>query len=158
MSSIVVEDLAGQYRNSFKMLYEEMERFTPENWMKGPSYFQRPVIQVWHLLDCLDFYFTEKPAGEYIWGYYFGGGYWEQPEEKYPTQAQLLAYARELEARVEKTLATLCDEDLLKPYLGDESTATLLGHYIYAARHTMHHHGQLAVLLAEQGIEGGSWY
>jgi len=126
--------------------------------MKGPSYFQRPVIQVWHLLDCLDFYFTDKPDVDYVWGYYFGGGYWELPEEKYPNQEQMLAYARELEARVEKEFSALCDEDLLKPFSRDDSATTWLGHYIYAVRHTMHHHGQLAVLLAEQGIEGGSWY
>ena len=158
MSRYAVEDLAEQYRRSFRMVSEEMGRFSPENWMKGPSYFQRPVIQVWHLLDCLDYYFTEQPEMDYTWGHYFGGGYWELPEEKYPTRAQLLAYAHELEARVEKEFAGLCDEDLLKPFTRDNSAATLLGHYIYAVRHTMHHHGQLAVLLAEQGIEGGSWY
>ena len=110
------------------------------------------------VLDCLDFYFTDKPDVEYIWGHYFGGGYWELPEEKYPTQAQLLAYARELEARVVKEFSALCDEDLLKPYARGDDATTWLGHYIYAVRHTMHHHGQLAVLLAEQSIEGGSWY
>jgi len=158
MSRFAVEDVVSQYRRSFHMLYEEIERFSAENWMKGPSYFQRPVIQVWHLLDCLDFYFTDKPDVEYIWGHYFGGGYWELPEEKYPTQAQLLAYACELEARVVKEFAALSDEDLLKPYARGDDATTWLGHYIYAVRHTMHHHGQMAVLLAEQGIEGGSWY
>ena len=78
--------------------------------------------------------------------------------EKYPTRAQLLAYARELETRVEKEFAALNDEDLLKPFSCDDSATTWLGHYIYAVRHTIHRYGQMAVLLAEQGIEGGSWY
>ena len=43
------------------------------------------------------------------------------------------------------------------PYLHDGSAATLLGHYVYALRHTMHHHGELATLATYHGLPGGSW-
>jgi hypothetical protein len=34
---------------------------------------------------------------------------------------------------------------------------TRLGHYIYALRHAVHHHGQLAALASYHGHDGGSW-
>ena len=37
------------------------------------------------------------------------------------------------------------------------SGATLLGHYVYALRHTMHHHGELAALAVHHTGDGGSW-
>jgi uncharacterized damage-inducible protein DinB len=74
-----------------------------------------------------------------------------------PDQAALLAYAREVEERAIAELNRLEDADLSRPWEIDGSGDTLLGHYVYALRHTMHHHGQLAVLAVHHGEEGGSW-
>ena len=68
----------------------------------------------------------------------------------------LLAYAHEVEERIAAQFAALEDADLARSYPG-RSAATHLGHYVYALRHTMHHHGSLATLAVHHGLAGGSW-
>jgi hypothetical protein len=69
-----------------------------------------------------------------------------------------LGYLDEIEARIVKHLATLDDADLATPYDEKrEHAQTRLGHYVYALRHTMHHHGALTLLSIHHGNVGGSW-
>ncbi len=75
-----------------------------------------------------------------------------------PGKEVVVAYARELEQRIIAQLAPLNDADLLKHRpQGAESQTTVMGHHVYALKHTMHHHGQLAALSVLHGHEGGSW-
>jgi hypothetical protein len=158
MGNMAVNDLADQYQRSFRMLYEEIARFDARQWVKGLDSFQVPVKVAMHIVDCLDYYFCSKPGEQYTWGHRFGGGWWELKDSQMPDQATVLAYVHEIETRVLAELATRQDEDLARPFpLGDGSGATWLGHYVYALRHTMHHHGELATLAVYHGKEGGSW-
>jgi hypothetical protein len=156
MARAMAADLADQYRRSFQMLYSEVERFDQRQWITGLSPFLSPVNQATHIIDCLDFYFSGKKGEDYPWCHRFGG-WWELSADQQPDQAAVLAYGREIEARIMAELATLDDADLTRP-LGDEgAAATLLGHYVYALRHTMHHHGELAALAVHHTGDGGSW-
>ncbi len=111
-----------------------------------------------HILDCLDYYFTPAGSESYHWGHRFGGGWWELADDQLPGQAQVLAYAGELEARIEAELSALEDAALAEPYVQEEGPRqTRLGHYVYALRHTVHHHGQLSALGVFHGLEGGAW-
>jgi len=112
--------------------------------------------QLAHIVDCLDFYFREDTQAEYHWGHRFSGGWWELADEKLPIPAALLAYSAEIEARVTAHLSALDDAALSQPS-PDDDAATLLGHYIYALRHTLHRHGELAALSIYHGNPGGSW-
>jgi len=157
MGKQAVDDLIDQYQRAFRMLYSEIERFDDEQWRAGISSFQVPVKQAMHIVDCLDYYFSGKTGDQYTWGHRFGGGWWELKDDQLPDKAALLAYAREIEERAIGELTCLDDEDLSNPFEIDGSGKTMLGHYVYALRHTMHHHGQLTVLAVHHGNEGGSW-
>jgi uncharacterized damage-inducible protein DinB len=157
MSRTGVEDLTDQYKRAFWMLYEEIGRFDDREWTRGLTDFMRPVGVASHLLDALDYYFSGLPGEKYHWGHQFGGGWWELPDNRQPDREAVLQYARELETRVMTELAGRCDEDLLLPFTLDDSARTWLGHYVYALRHTMHHHGELSALLTLAGEESGSW-
>ncbi len=139
------------------MLYSEVERFDDKQWVTGISVFQVPVKQAMHIVDCLDYYSSGKTGDQYKWGHKFGGRWWELSGDQLPTKAALLAYTQEIEERIISELTSLNDEDLSSPFEIDQSGKTLLGHYVYALRHTVHHHGQLTVLLVHHGNEGGSW-
>ena len=157
MGKDAISDLVNQYQRAFRMFYEEMGRFDATQWVTGISFFHVPVKQAMHTMDCLDYYFCDKPPDAYTWGHRFGGGWWELADDQLPSVAELVAYTKELEQRVDAEFSSLTDEDLSKPFDRDVSAKTQLGHYIYALRHTMHHHGSLATLAVHHGLEGGSW-
>ena len=159
MSKKAVNDLISQYQRSFKMIREEIERFSPEQWVRGLPSQRDPVRLAIHIFDLLDFCFSGKILEEYTWGHRFGGGWGGPPDEELPDQTALLAYAQEIEDRVVAHLSALEYADLSKPFeLVDWGGGTHLGHYINALRHAIHHHGQLATLSVYHGNEGGSWY
>lgn len=158
MSKLAVDDLVKQFQHALKIFHEEVGRFSPAQWVTGFEFFQVPARQAYHLLECLEFYFIDPPPENHPWGAPFGGGWWELEREQLPDQETILAYAREIEARIMQALSALDDGDLIQPLtiprcLGN----TLLGHYTYALRHTAHHQGQLAALASYHGHEGGSW-
>jgi len=158
MTHAMVDDMIAQYRHTFRILYEEMSRFNDEQWLKGLSLFQTPVNQAMHIFDCLDFYFREDCAQDYPWGHRFGGGWWDLSLEQLPTCSEVEIYARELEERIIRHLSGMDDAGLSEIYAGNqEERITCLGHYVYAVRHTLHHHGQMAALAVFHGLEGGSW-
>jgi hypothetical protein len=69
-----------------------------------------------------------------------------------------LGYLGEIEQRISQHFSTLGDEDLTTPYDAEkEHGDTRLGHYVYALRHTMHHHGALSLLSLTYGNQQGTW-
>jgi hypothetical protein len=159
VANVLVNDIRGQYQHTFKILYEEIGRFNAQQWLTGlpdPDQFQVPVKLAMHIFDCLDFYFSK--GDNYTWGHQFGGGWWELSTTQLPGTAAVIDYAKTLEARIDDYLASLSDEDLVRP-AGPAGAPgqTLLGHLIYAARHTVHHHGELAALNVFNGNPGGCW-
>jgi len=137
---------------------EEIERFSAEQWITGISFFQVPVKQAMHLFRCLDFYFADLPPDEFDWQAQFGGGWWELPDEQLPDKETVMAYAQTIEARIFAQLATWTDADLAQPlpFHFDWAT-TRMGMIVYALKHTLHHHGQIAALAVHHGLPGGSW-
>lgn len=157
MSKSLTQDMANQYTRTFGMLEREIRRFSPDQWRKGFSLFQTPAVQAMHLYDCLDFYFCDNPES-YMWGHHFKGGWWELPVEAWPDQEGVLDYARQLQARILAHLSSLTYADLSKPAPTEENPdQTYLGELIYALRHTVHHHGQLAALAVWHTGDGGEW-
>jgi uncharacterized damage-inducible protein DinB len=157
MSDGAVQDLITQTQHAFHILYKEIELFDEQQWKTGLDFFLTPVNIAMHIFDCLDYYFGDIPPEEYQWGHRFGGGWWELPLEKQPDQQVVLDYAHELERRIIAELGALSDVDLLNPWSFDPTAGTYLGHFVYAMKHTMHHHGELAALAVFHGKQGGSW-
>ncbi len=158
MSTVLIEDLLDQYRRAILMLRTTIGKFDEEQWTSGISWFQSPAKVAYHVIECLDAYFCEDPDVEYTWGYRFGAPFWKLPDNEQPSQEALLEYLLELEKRIVRELSSLTDKNLAAPHNAEKRHAeTRLGHYIYALRHTMHHHGALTLLSVYHGNEGGSW-
>jgi uncharacterized damage-inducible protein DinB len=158
MARTIRDDLTFQFQHTFRILYEEIERFSDEQWVSGISFFQVPVKQAMHLFECLDFYFADSVPGDFKWGARFSGGWWELSADLLPDKVAILTYARELETRIFAQLATWTDADLAQPlpFQFDWAT-TRIGMIVYALKHTLHHHGQIAALAVRHGLPGGSW-
>jgi len=158
MSTALTQDLLDQYARSISMLRATIGRFGADQWTSGITWFQSPAKVAYHVIECLDAYFREDPDAEYTWGHRFGAPFWELADDAQPSQKDLLEYLHELEARIAGELSSLTDEDLAAPHDAEKRHAeTRLGHYVYALRHTMHHHGALTLLSIYHGNEGGSW-
>ena len=70
----------------------------------------------------------------------------------------MLLYLKDVEARIERQLLELHDASLGQPYDADgEFGESRLAHFIYALRHTMHHHGALSLLSLQLGNGEGIW-
>ena len=158
MSNLLCDSLLDNYRKAIMLVAETIRQFDQEQWGKGIDFFQVPSKIAYHIVDCLDFYFRESLNEEYKWGHRFGGGWWELPDEGQPTQEALLEYLKDIEDKIVQHLTSLNDDDLVTPYDEEKQHGeTRLGHYVYALRHTMHHHGSLSLLSLYYGNEEGSW-
>jgi hypothetical protein len=69
-----------------------------------------------------------------------------------------VGYLDEVERRITRHFSRLVDSQLATPYDEErEHGATRLGHYAYALRHTMHHHGALSLLSLMAGNPEAGW-
>jgi len=158
MSQVLCMSLANNFQEAAKLVAETTGHFKPEHWTKGIDSFQVPWKIVYHIIDCLDYYFRELPDEPYQWGHRFHGGWWELSADRLPSQDALLGYLGEIEQRISQHFSVLGDEDLATPYDTEkEQGETRLGHYVYALRHTMHHHGALSLLSLTYGNQQGTW-
>lgn len=158
MSRGLVEDLLDQYRRAISMVRSTIGKFSAEQWVSGISWFQVPAKIAYHIVECLDAYFRENPNEQFNFGHRFGAPFWELSDEEQPNQEAILKYLEDMEKRVIQELISISDDDLASPHDEEKRhAATSLGHYVYALRHTMHHHGALTVLALHHGNEGGSW-
>mgnify|MGYP006304741145 CR=1 FL=1 len=159
MTEKLCQSLFTNFENAFKLLEDTILQFTPGQWLRGEDAFQVPAKISYHILDALDYYFRPEPNEKYTWGHRFGGGWWELPEEELPSPHDLLTYLQELEGRAQRTFFhDLTDADLSEPFdKAKEHGETRLGHFIYALRHTMHHHGALSLLSLQFANPEGIW-
>jgi uncharacterized damage-inducible protein DinB len=158
MSTVLTEDLLDQYRRAISMLRATIGKFSVEQWTSGISWFQSPAKVAYHIIECLDAYFRQDPDAEHTWGYRFGAPFWELADDEQPSREDLLSYLQDLEDRIVRELSSLTDAGLTAPHDREKRhTETRLGHYVYALRHTMHHHGALTLLSIYHGNAGGSW-
>lgn len=158
MSNLLCDSLLDNCQKAIALVAETISGLDQEQWGKGISFFQVPSKIAYHIVDCLDFYFRENPNEKYKWGHRFGGGWWELSDDEQPSQEALLGYLDEIKERIVQHLTSINDDDLTTPYDKEKQhSETRLGHYVYALRHTMHHHGALSLLSLYHGNEEGSW-
>ena len=158
MAHVLCDSLLDNCRNAIAQVVEVTQQFDREEWLKGIDFFQVPAKIAFHIVDALDYYFRENPDEEYKWGHRFGGGWWELADEGQPSQEAVLEYLREIEERIERHFVLLDDASLVTPYdKKKDHGETRLGHYIYALRLTMHHHGAFSLLALHYGHPEGTW-
>jgi uncharacterized damage-inducible protein DinB len=157
MTQVVVRELRNNFKNTIGLLRDTIANFDDERWRKEYTWFQVPVRVARHNIECIDFYFKEKGA-PFSWDTRFGRPYWETPNDEQPSQAELLAYLGDLEARIETCFGEMQDEELGEIYDDTaEEPMTKIAHYLYALRHTVHHNGSLSALADIQGVPSGDW-
>lgn len=158
MSHVLCNSLLNNYRTAITQVVEVTQQFDREEWLKGINFFQVPVKIAQHIVETLDYYFRENTEKEFKWGHRFGGGWWELSDEAQPSQETILEHLKEIAERIERHFAQLDDSDLVTPYDTEKQLGeTRLGHYIYALRHTMHHHGAFSLLALYYGHPDGTW-
>ena len=159
MAEKLCQSLYVNFENACKLIEDTILQFSPDQWLQGDDSFQVPAKISYHILDALDYYFRTHPNEKYTWGHRFGGGWWKLAEEELPTPQDLITYLRELEERIQRTFFhDLTDADLAKPFDDAwEHGETRLGHFAYALRHTMHHHGALSLLSLQFSNPEGIW-
>jgi hypothetical protein len=158
MSQVLSTSVADNFQEAVKLVAETIRQFKPAQWTKGIDAFQVPWKIAYHLIECLDYYFREPSTEPFEWGHRFQGGWWELSADKLPSPDDLLEYLEEVEHRISHHFLALDDSQLTLPYDPEqEHGQTRLAHYIYALRHTMHHHGALSLLSLSQGNPPGTW-
>jgi uncharacterized damage-inducible protein DinB len=159
MNRELVDDLLSQFHKTTSMVRFTIGEFDEEEWTAGISWFQTPARVSYHLVEALDaYFFGNGESEEFAYGSRFGGPWWELNEEQLPSREEVLTYVEEIGERIDATFASITDEELSAPFeLYDWSGKTLLGHLVYALRHTMHHQGALSALSTYHGHEGENW-
>lgn len=159
MAEKLCQSLYVQFVNSFELLRNTISQFTPNQWLRGDLKFQVPAKISVNILDALDYYFRKNTQEKYTWGHRFGGGWWQLKDSELPSPQDLLNYLDELEERVQIIFfKDLNDADFYDPF--DEQSEfgdTQLEHFVYAPRHTMHHHGALSLLSLQFENPEGIW-
>ncbi|MDH3943170.1 MAG: DinB family protein [Anaerolineae bacterium] len=160
MSTTLTDDLHDQFSKALAMLRFTIEQFSPEEYLAGMESFDAPARIAWHTVESLDFYFSGKRnSKEFSFGHRFDDTpSWKLVNEDMPDKPAMLQYLNEMEAVIDAAFAELSDEKLSAPFeLYDWSGKTLLGHYVYAIRHTMEHQGALTVIATHFGHTDESW-
>ena len=159
MAEKFCQSLHAKLKNAFRLIEDTLLKFSPGQWLRGEDAFQVPAKICCHILDALDDYFRPSPNGRYPWGHRFGSGWWELTEKDLPSPQALLTYFQELEDHVQRTFFhDLTDADLSEPFdKPKEHSETRLSHFVYALRHTMHHHGALSLLSLQFANPEGIW-
>ena len=152
MANQLCKDIAGQFELAIGLIEKTIPAFSKEQWMQGISHFEVPVKVAYHLIESLDFYFREDKEKERVSR--FGGEWDELPDEKQPSQQQLLEYLKEVEERIATYLDRISDKDLTSQY---NKKRSLIGHLVYAVRHTMHHQGALTALAVYHKCDPDIW-
>jgi hypothetical protein len=152
--STLSEGLRGQYTRIFEMLRDATRAFDDEQWAAGEGLLVPWRIAL-HAVDTIDFYLHDEPDHG-VFGRF--GCLWKgESDETRPSQAQLLAYVDEIEARGRAWLAAKGDADLLAPtgfpWTGDSRLEQL----IYSLRHSQQHVGELNAILRARDLPRIPW-
>lgn len=154
MAGKLCGSIAVQFEKTINITRKLIRSFSEEQWMHGISDFEVPAKVAYHLVDCLDLYFRENREGKYPWGHKFGGSWEELSDEEQPSQEAVIGYLEEMASRIESYFDSISDTDLATAY---NEKITVLGHCIYAVRHTMHHQGALTALAVYHNCDPDVW-
>ena len=155
-SRILTDDIRNQYDITIGMLEDVIKSFPAEAWRRGED-DQQPAAIALHAVQALEFFFSDADNAE-KWDYPFGKPAWEIDGGGLPTRDQLLTHMQGVKGGIKRFFAMTSDADLATPFTRyDWSGTTVGGHFVYALRHTMLHHGQLTMLRHQAGVKADTW-
>ena len=152
----MLEKAYSQIVATLDMVESVVKAIPDDKWKDGFSQLQVPWRQAYHMIECLEAYFS--PGVKVRSGARFPGGYWQPNDEDAPTKQQILEYL----AEVSKKIALQFEKDKARPLdeaydSTRENSLSVIEQYIYALRHTMHHHGSLCTLAKLHGVADLEW-
>ena len=147
-------DIVTQFEKAIKITRETIVAFSEGQWRKGISDFEVPAKVAYHTVDALDAYFRENKEKKYQAGHRFGGKWSELSDDEQPSQRALVEYLDSIDERIHRHFENISDDILTEPYSEKRS---MLGHFIYAIRHTMHHQGALTALAVYHKCDPDIW-
>ena len=78
--------------------------------------------------------------------------------EDVPSKSQMIDYLKEVKEHIDCQFDIDKNRELHEIYDNQrEGALTLIEQYVYAIRHTMHHHGSLTTLAIMSGVEKVKW-
>lgn len=153
----VAQALSVNFEAAFSLLEKTINRFSSGQWSSETANSQVPVRVAYHTIECIDYYFKENEE-DFLWGKRFGIKWSEGEHCRQPCKEEMLGYLEVLKQRVTAIFSVVSKEELQEQnenkYCFGKSR---LSHYIYALRHTMHHHGVLAALAGSKGAKKSVW-
>lgn len=145
--------MQSQLDATIELLQCTIARFDDESWQAGFADLHYPWKVAWHTIECLEGYFSlgvESRAGGH-----FGR---PCPQMPVPSISEMQTYLDAIKAIIEQRARIDDQRDPSEIYHpGDHSGHNVLERYVYAIRHTMHHHGALAALAVKAGIRDIMW-
>ena len=152
----MIECIHSQLNATLTMMENIVMLFPEEKWKEGVAEFQVPWKLAYHTIECLHFYFS--PGVNWNWGGKFNGGWWELKEKDAPSKSQMIDYLKEVKEHIDCQFDIDKNRELHEIYDNQrEGALTLIEQYVYAIRHTMHHHGSLTTLAIMSGVEKVKW-
>lgn len=148
--------LANQFDRAWEMLRAVFRRIPDDRWRADADRRLTPARWALHIVETVDSYMGTS-MDDFPWGQRFCD--WEGgATDELPTREKLLDYLEEVAAKLDEQLRGLTDEEAAaeSPFVWTGSA--LLGHWLYVLRHTMHHTGELNMLLRVCGqADEGEW-
>lgn len=147
---------AEQFEKMLSAISEAAQTFPEEQWRVAEARSLIPARLAYHALESFDFMARETAEG-FVRGGRFGVLFREATPEQLPSQADIVAYAQELQERACAWAAAKSDADYLKEEAAGFRQPTALARCAYNLRHTQHHVGQLTSELRRRGITPPRW-
>lgn len=151
ISSVVYD----QCRRALSMFRSAVVMFPAEEWRKGEIDYLRPAGVAYHVVETLDFYFSDQPPDNFGWGSRFGVDWENKDSERLPEQGEIISYLDEMEDKFQQWLkkADLMAAETVYPWTG----SLMLGRVVYVARHIQHHVSELSLELTRRGLQSPEW-
>ncbi len=142
-----------QLQRACTMLNEAVQGFDGTTWRQRRGL--RPAAIALHVVETIEFYFSDKSPDNFPWQHRFGVDWEGAPDEELPDQSGLIAYLADVKATLPEWFEThtLSAEEHLHPHIGK----IVLARCLYVLRHTQHHVGQLNAVLLATGQHTADW-
>ena len=154
MAGPLSDAIAIQIEKTIKITRRVIQSFSKEQWMQGISHFEVPAKVAYHIVRSLDRYFRQVKEKEYDEGHRFSRRWDELSDEMLPPQEAVVDFLDDTALKIKNFLQQIDDSDLAAPH---NDRITVLGHCIYAVRHTMHHQGALTALAVYHKCDPDVW-
>lgn len=148
------EALSDQFIRTLAMLRYAIEAFSPEEWRKGDTLYQRPAGLSLHIVEAIDSYSALEP-GEFTEDEIVSISWEDKDSSKLPSQERLLAYLDKVEDKLARFIANadLEAEEEMFPWTG----STMLSRALYTLRHIQHHLADIGMELHIRGLKAPDW-